>query len=195
MRCINCGYTNTPTALRCDRCNSALDGSMTANVAAPPVDPPAVDPSRTMKGQDASSPSWDAPSTGEWQQAAPVVQAPVASDAPVRKPVGVGQRTIDPSRQAVASAVALRLVRMPREGEVEENLNLPGASVTLDRENADPGNMTISGKGQALLEFDNGSWYITDASALRTTYVRVAQRTRLNAGDVILLGDRAFRLE
>jgi hypothetical protein len=30
---------------------------------------------------------------------------------------------------------------------------------------------------------------------LRTTYVRVAERTKLKTGDVILLGDRAFRME
>lgn len=122
--------------------------------------------------------------------------APSRDAAPPQKvPVNKFAKTIDPSRQPGAAAVSLKLVRLPREGEQEQAIEFPGDRVTLDRDNADPGNMAITSQGQALLEYQDGHWHITDTSALRTTYVRVAERTKLKSGDVILLGDRAFRLE
>ncbi|MBK8499605.1 MAG: zinc finger Ran-binding domain-containing family 2 protein [Flavobacteriales bacterium] len=195
MRCNNCGYTNTPTALRCDRCNYPLGGSLNAGATPPPSSSPSADPARTMKGDLPSSDAWDR-DNADPLGAGDDRRAPAQAPPPPRKAApGKFDRTIDPSRTPVAAAAGLRLVRLPREGEEEQTIELPGESVSLERDNVDPGNMTITSKGQALLEHENGSWYITDTSALRTTYVRVAERTKLSSGDVILLGDRAFRLE
>ena len=164
----------------------------------PPAEAPRVDPARTMPGALPDTSAWDQENTGPLEQRKASGATPPSGAGQVSKAPPVARKfssTIDPSRQPGAGAAGLRLVRLPREGEEEKMIEIPGDNVVLDRDNADPGNMSISSKGQAALEFADGNWYITDRSALHTTYIRVNERTKLASGDVILLGDRAFRIE
>ena len=62
----------------------------------------------------------------------------------------------------------------------------------LNRDNTDPGNTTITSQVQAELVFEDGAWYICDKSAQQTTYVHAGRKTRLEKGDIIILGNRRF---
>ncbi|MFN9710033.1 MAG: FHA domain-containing protein, partial [Bacteroidota bacterium] len=68
-------------------------------------------------------------------------------------------------------------------------------SVVLKRENTLKYNMKINSKEQAEIVLENGEWYIIDKSEKQTTFVRPGSLTKLNKGDIILLGDTKFIFE
>lgn len=62
----------------------------------------------------------------------------------------------------------------------------------LNRSCLDAENMTITSNVQARLTFENGQWFIEDASSQKTTYIHVSEKTQLKDGDIILMGNRQF---
>ena len=64
--------------------------------------------------------------------------------------------------------------------------------VVLNRDNLEPGNMSITSREQAVLTCENGVWYIEDHSSLQTTFVLASRKMPLQDGDIILMGDREF---
>lgn len=202
VRCPNCGYANEPRNHRCKRCNYPLREEDTSAQLHTPASSPA---NATVVGSATNIDPWD------MDNSRPVSQQPPPKAQPIQAPVNVGQpeisaqgpkpkklevnKTIDPSRIALFERNVLKLVRIPKEGEQEATLEFEGENIVLNRDNTDPGNMTITSREQAALEFKDGKWMLSDRSALQTTYIRVNQPTELKNGDVILLGNRAFRVE
>ena len=77
--------------------------------------------------------------------------------------------------------------------QIEHNvLSFSGEQILLNRANTDPNNQTITSKEQAELSFENGAWYICDKSLQQTTYIHVSRKTKLEKGDIIILGNRRF---
>jgi hypothetical protein len=70
-----------------------------------------------------------------------------------------------------------------------------GEYVELNRENLEEENNTITGKLQAIVEFKDGKWFLTDKSRLNTTFIHPSVPTELKPGDIILFGDRQFKFE
>lgn len=202
IRCPNCGYANEPRNHRCKRCNYPLreeDSSI------PSPSPTSAPVNATVVGKSANIDPWDMDNNRPVSQQlppqdpprqAPVNPAPaeISSQSPKARKLEVN-KTIDPSRVALFEKNTFKLVRIPKEGEEETTLEFEGENVILTRDNTDPGNMTITSREQAALEYKNGKWILTDRSALQTTYLRVSNPTELKNGDVILLGNRAFRVE
>ena len=65
----------------------------------------------------------------------------------------------------------------------------------LNRANTDPNNQSITSKEQAVLTFEDGAWYLEDRSDQKTTYVHAGRKTRLESGDIIILGNRRFEFK
>jgi len=65
-------------------------------------------------------------------------------------------------------------------------------SIELNRSNLDPGNSSITGKVQAELTYEDGTWRMKDRSELQTTFLLASTPTPLKDGDILLLGDRKF---
>lgn len=74
-------------------------------------------------------------------------------------------------------------------------LSYSGESIILNRANTDCNNQSITSKEQAELTYDNGSWFIEDKSELKTTYIYVGRRAKLESGDIIILGNRRFEFK
>ncbi|MFN3951737.1 MAG: FHA domain-containing protein [Thermaurantimonas sp.] len=211
IRCPNCGYANEPKNHRCKRCNYPLreeDAIGTEeSLKSAPVN-------ATIVGLAAQIDPWDMDNSKPVSQQIPLNQPvqsksePVQSNFQDRSPSGKREhapvhspkklevnKTIDPTRISLFETHSLKLVRLPKDGEKEVTLEFEGESVILNRSNTDPGNMTITSREQALLEHIDGEWKLSDRSELHTTYVRVDHPVTLKNGDVILLGNRAFRVE
>lgn len=89
------------------------------------------------------------------------------------------------------------LKRIAWEGE-DVNYNpvtYSGDTIILNRANTDANNNSITSKEQAVLTCENGEWYIENRSELRTTYIRVNGKIKLNSGDTIFLGNREFEFK
>lgn len=69
---------------------------------------------------------------------------------------------------------------------------LNGNSITLNRENVEPANMSIAEGAQAEVVCENGEWYIRNLSELKNTYICVERKTKLEKGDIIVIGNRRY---
>lgn len=216
MRCNNCGFQNTKGKMRCDRCNYPIKGSLNKND--PSLTPkneeltPDEELKGTVPGAKAGAEAWDADnqkplseqnksvsnsnnSTSSEDDIPGKEQAPKHSsmkdDFQRHKTQTPWKGTVDPTRQR--SGISLH--RIPREGEEAKKIAFQKNKILLNRENTDPDNNTITSKVQATLEKKNGEWYLSDQSSLQTTFLRVAGEVKVKKGDVILLGNRAFKVE
>ena len=87
------------------------------------------------------------------------------------------------------------LTIIPDEDEtVEDGVNnYEGSSIILKRDNTENSNRTITSKEQAILNCEDGKWYIENRSELCSTYLEANRRLELFDGDIIMLGDRRFK--
>jgi hypothetical protein len=82
--------------------------------------------------------------------------------------------------------------------EVDEKrrpLDFPGDFASLNRDNLEPDNFTITSKVQAEIKLVDGQWYIENKSLLKTTYIQVLTPIKLNKGDIIIMGNTRFLFE
>ncbi len=86
---------------------------------------------------------------------------------------------------------------LPWRGEevTYQPISYSGTLISLNRNNTDANNNTITSKEQAVLVHESDGWYIEDRSELHTTFVRADKRRRLESGDVIVLGNRLFEFK
>lgn len=70
-----------------------------------------------------------------------------------------------------------------------------GNVIILNRANTDANNNSITSKEQAILTCEDGEWFIENRSDLRTTFIRVNGKIKLNSGDIIVLGNREFEFK
>jgi hypothetical protein len=71
-------------------------------------------------------------------------------------------------------------------------LYFEGKSVSLNRDNIDDNNNTITSKLQAMLRFEEGNWIIENHSQLKTTFIQLVKPKKIQKGDIIIFGNRRF---
>lgn len=65
----------------------------------------------------------------------------------------------------------------------------------LNRNNLDPGNASISGHKHALLDFNDGQWYISDLSSNAATFIQCKTEQQMSEKRKIIIGNIIFRFE
>lgn len=123
-------------------------------------------------------------------QPEPVPVAPLDSDAEAKKTINpyFNKKKPEPAIQKFS----LSPIKREDEETGPKAVEFKGDNILLNRQNTEPDNISITGKMQAVMTFEDGHWCIQDQSAQRTTFVRAAQKTVLRDGDIILLGNRMF---
>jgi len=76
----------------------------------------------------------------------------------------------------------------------KEDLVFGGDHAALNRDNLEPSNLTITSKVQAVIQWQDGNWVIENQSELQTTMVQVTRPMVLKHGDIIVMGNRKFRV-
>lgn len=216
MRCQNCGWPNKPEVKVCSKCGTTLEkresyGCNTdsnnsdlkkticeqeafgAQVAQPNICPKCSYP---LRPGTAKCPNCQTNIGGEEQQ----------------QPANDVERRIPPRRPTVLNAPKINgtvnvwtecdmgvtpsfiLSPVKRNGERHDpaEIELEGEMVPLNRENTDPGNMSITSRTQAIITRKDNQWYIEDKSEQKTTFVQASTPQPLKDGDMILLGNRLF---
>lgn len=104
------------------------------------------------------------------------------------------QKTVNPYLEGFEPipACSLKPVKRSSERKEFETKEYEGEEVMLNRSNTDPENVTIASEEQAVITKENGKWYIVDKSETKTTFVQASNKTELEDGSVILLGNRLF---
>jgi predicted RNA-binding Zn-ribbon protein involved in translation (DUF1610 family) len=70
-----------------------------------------------------------------------------------------------------------------------------GAEVSVNRDNLDAGNMSISGQEHASFLFEDGKWYLNDKSSNGATFIQVNGKVELTEGSKILMGNRIYTFQ
>ena len=107
------------------------------------------------------------------------------------------KKTVNPYMQAQVkpSKNLIKLIPITKEGEQSlVILTIEDASTIINRGNIDVENSTISTKSHALLEVIDGEVFLNNQTSAETTFLQVKQPTRLQNGDVILLGNRLIKV-
>ena len=86
----------------------------------------------------------------------------------------------------------LKPIAWNNEGVNYQPISYSGDTIVLTRSNTDPNNNSITSKEQAVLTHDGNDWFIENKSEQETTFIKVSKKTKLTAGDVIILGNRLF---
>lgn len=89
----------------------------------------------------------------------------------------------------------LRRIAWDKETITYNPESYTGEIIILNRSNTDPNNHTITSKEQAVLTYEKGNWYIENQSDHKSTFIRVTGKTKLNNGDIIVLGNREFEFK
>ena len=185
MRCSRCGWENETIGLKCEKCNSILQGVSYPSPAEAPSG------NRNLNNQaESTAAKFDSvciecnyplfPDTITCPWCAAPTRRQVAEPEPVAAPNGKQQ------------SFRMKLIPYPYDKRKSHTLSFSGNSVVLNRDNVDPGNITISDCAHAVLVYENNKWYIKDKSEHRTTFIRVAEKTEIKPGDIIVLGNQRF---
>ena len=205
MRCTNCGWDSPNNVTRCEKCggvlaggqpvNNVQGGAQAANQFAKTVNEgqffrDVVDggqrPSPTARE---SSPEPEQKPRQEQQQQ----QFAHAAEEPRQKATGNFTGTINPWAQSPKKhKCTLTPIAQPDDEVTLAAIAFSGDKHSLNRENLDAENQTITSKEQAELTCVDGQWYICDKSSLQTTFVHAADPVALKDGDIILMGNRQF---
>ncbi len=70
-----------------------------------------------------------------------------------------------------------------------------GEEVSVNRDNLDAGNMSISGQEHAKFVFEDGKWYLSDHSSNGATFLQVTGKVELTEGTKILIGNRIYTFQ
>jgi len=87
------------------------------------------------------------------------------------------------------------LMPMDGFGESLAKLQFAESSVILNRENVEKDNAAIDVEAQLSISFDNGDWYIENRSSLKNTYIVPAHKTKIQSGDIVVIGNRRYIFE
>lgn len=119
-----------------------------------------------------------------------------SSRRPTRMDVGSGSHrgTVNPymMNMDLEPSFVLKPIKRSNERHDFDDLEFEGKTVSLNRDNTEENNASITSREQAVITNVDGHWFIEDRSEQKTTFVQAAKRIELNDGDLILLGNRLF---
>lgn len=208
MRCRNCGWENDFGALKCEKCNAPLSGSMVDNRSqySGYAERESMSSDSNLKKTVSDSSVFNDlnlrkcpdcgylynPDMGECPNCGGARQNACAG--PVQKDSHTSLTgTVNPwSKPQNRKMCSLTPVAWEDEAETPDQNRYSGSMIVLNRDNTDPGNNTITSKEQALLTFEDGAWYLEDKSSQQTTYLHVSRKMKLEDGDIVILGNRRF---
>lgn len=223
MRCQFCGWDNPQGKETCEKCNKPLminepEQQSNANQSASnnherPTNRQVnenFNPKKTLRESDlnASKTAREASAVNKCPECGFDMEDGACANCGYSVDVKEG-----PKADASAKVSDFRkTVRPQRKGEKEgkftltpiseetglpegETLSFEGNEISLNRNNTDPKNSTITSLEQAKICFKDGKWGIVDSSEYQTTFVQASQSIELKSGNLILLGNQLYRFD
>ena len=214
MRCKNCGWENEPNVYRCIKCNAPLQGSMVDN-GQPKNSFAEEKPLReTLRESSTNNMRYSESKKGcvcercgypiaANMNECPMCHTPINRNSYKYRGDGneQGNRShvrgtenpwANPSQDSFCT---LKRLSWQSEQIRYEPVSYSGQTIILNRKNTDANNNSITSKEQAVLTNENGQWFIENLSEQKTTLIRVDRKTKLNDGDIIVLGNRMFEFK
>ena len=114
------------------------------------------------------------------------------SPAAFRKKVGQSAGDTVPPYPAASRCVLKPLDENDKVAGEAISFEYNGSPVSLNRNNLDPENNTITSKTQAALTYNEGKWIIENFSQYKTTYLQIIRPTSIQKGDILVFGNKRF---
>lgn len=214
MRCKNCGWPNRPDETACSKCGTPLEAT-----SSPVIASEATPANQTVREMDVfgsvAQPNicpkcgyplrpglQKCPNCNSDLQAGvsnSSVSTPLSQPKQIRRPTVIGSPNIHGTinvwtEGAIGITPSFVLSPVKRNGERKhpDEIELEGDNVILNRDNTDPGNLSITSQTQAVITRKDDKWFIEDKSEQKTTFVQASTPQELHEGDIILLGNRLF---
>ena len=180
QQCPRCGYVMAPEMATCPACGSPRQG-----VHATPQTP-------VQQPYKPEQPSYkpEHPHVQTCRKCGMPLSPGAHFCANCGTPLRMG--TINAWDQPDQDFCTLRIIPWTGEGVDYNPVTYSGKIITLNRQNTDPNNQSITSQVQAVLTHEGDSWFIEDRSENHSTMIRVSQKTKLKRGDIIALGNRLF---
>lgn len=216
MRCKFCGYINPEGKDKCEKCNKPLEKSSEnqnnmasannsdrpterqANQFNPKATLPEYAVKQQMNGAENVCPlcGYALDSDGNCSSCGYSANGRAEIRQEVVKPINQGRMTMRPIRKGEKEG---RFVLTP----ISEENGLPeadplvfeGNEISLNRDNTDSKNPTITSQTQAVISCENGKWSIIDKSEYKTTFVQAGTSIDLDNGSLILLGNQLYKFD
>lgn len=220
--CKQCGHVNPDNATKCEDCNRPLTEekqyidmkTIREGGKNRPTDrkiPGDFDPKATLR-EGSLQPAYGShkdvcpkcgmpledgvcPRCGEVGGDSPKPQGTDADEA-LRSSIHMAaeaRKTVRPHRKEAKEGTFSLTPISEETGEPDgEPIRFEGDVVSLNRENTDPKNKTITSKEQARIVRENGAWSIQDSSDYKTTFVQAKGRIAIEPGTLILLGNQLY---
>ena len=198
MRCKNCGWENAEGSLRCSKCNAPLTGSMVDRGAAAYGQEEGSPLAGTVREEVVSEQVTTCPRCGYPTRpdmaACPSCGGPLKNEPLKNEPMksGTVNSWLNPAQGVFCT---LKPIAWVNEGIDYQPVSYSGDKIVLKRANTDANNNSISSKAQAQLTNDGKDWYIENKSEQETTFIKVSRKTKLQRGDIIVLGNRLFEFQ
>ncbi len=213
MRCKNCGWPNRPNETTCSKCGAPLEiistpltsndnpssnqtvreGDIFGNVLQPNICHKCGYPLRPGLSKCPNCNTELNGVTNNNQQ----IQTQASQS--VRRPTIIGKPNMHGTVNvwtdgALGLTPSFILSPVKRNGERKqlEEIEFDGENVVLNRDNTEPGNLSITSHSQAIITRKDDKWFIEDKSEQKTTFVQASTPQELHDGDIILLGNRLF---
>ncbi|MBO4504678.1 MAG: zinc ribbon domain-containing protein [Bacteroidales bacterium] len=128
------------------------------------------------------------------------VKTPNPSPAEPKAAEVVSKGTVFPSHLSDDEPQKGKSIRMTAVNVGERSdfapidLEFSDKEVVLNRGNVAPNDLTISRSAQALLTCEDGHWYLENKSRLLTTSLVLDKKHELQDGDIVIIGDKMFRI-
>lgn len=220
MRCNNCGWDNPAGNQKCEKCKSPLTSSSSHDYMSTVRDSVSQE-SQVMdktirenvsEGLQSTSCKYCGyllaagakvcPACGERQnsdseplKSSPQPPNPTNNKSDYTSTIRSGGPIVPGGGLGGNIFFTLRPIAWDGEDIEYQPKSYSGKQILLNRANTDANNMSITSKEQALLTRENDGWYIENRSEMQTTYVKVNKKTKLEDGDIILLGNRFFEFK
>lgn len=214
MRCKNCGWPNRPDEVTCSKCGASLEavstpstpninsssnqtvreGDVFGGVSQPNICNKCGYPLRPGLSKCPNC------NTDLFTPKKPQEQEPQSFQSrSVRRPTVVGSPSIHGTVNVwtegglgLTPSFILSPIKRNGERKQPDEIEFEGENVILNRDNSDPGNMSITSRTQAVITRKDDKWFIEDKSEQKTTFIQASTPQELHEGDVILLGNRLF---
>ncbi|MBD5584729.1 MAG: FHA domain-containing protein [Clostridia bacterium] len=216
MRCKNCGWPNRPEETNCSKCGSPLEASLEYPISQQPSSPnQTVREGEVFGGVSQPNictkcgyplrpglqkcPNCNSEIGTGTNHKVSYQSSDISNSRSIRRPTVVGAPNIHGTVNVwtegtigLTPSFILSPVKRNLERRQPDEIELEGVSVVLNRDNTDPGNLSITSKVQATITRKDDKWFIEDKSEQKTTFVQASSPQELHDGDIILLGNRLF---
>lgn len=177
--CPQCGYPVSPEMTSCPNCNFELKTNEPKGHKCPKCGKPSKAEDKFCSACGCS-----------------LSETPVPQSRPHIQRSGLGTVMGGPSTNPESNIFCtLKPIAWKGEEVTYSPITYSGDQIILNRANTDANNNSITSKVQAVITYEDGDWYIENQSELRTTYIRVGHKIKLENGDIIVLGNREFEFK